>query len=49
LAQSGFVMNEAGPETTSGPPLLGEHSEEILRSIGYDDDKIVSLREAGTI
>ena len=30
-------------------PLLGEHTEEILRSIGIDDAEIAQLHEAGTI
>ncbi len=30
----------------SPPPLLGQHTDEVLRDIaGYDDDKIMSLRE----
>ena len=28
-------------------PLLGENSEEILRSLGYDDSQLSSLHEAG--
>jgi formyl-CoA transferase len=31
-------------------PLLGEHSEEILAGVlGYSEDEITSLREAGAI
>jgi crotonobetainyl-CoA:carnitine CoA-transferase CaiB-like acyl-CoA transferase len=30
-------------------PILGQHTEEILREMGYVDDDIVRLREAGAI
>jgi crotonobetainyl-CoA:carnitine CoA-transferase CaiB-like acyl-CoA transferase len=32
-----------------GAPRLGEHSDEILREIGYDDERMVELRDAGVI
>jgi len=31
------------------PPELGEHTDEILRSIGANDDRIQSLRRDGTV
>jgi crotonobetainyl-CoA:carnitine CoA-transferase CaiB-like acyl-CoA transferase len=31
------------------PPALGQHSDEILRGAGYDDDGIAQLRAAGTV
>jgi len=31
------------------PPLLGEHTEEVLKELGYSDDEIRSLREKGVI
>jgi crotonobetainyl-CoA:carnitine CoA-transferase CaiB-like acyl-CoA transferase len=32
-----------------GAPILGEHTREVLREIGYDDEKIADLIEAGVI
>ncbi len=33
----------------SMPPELGEHTEEVLRAIGYDDAGLSELRDAGAI
>ncbi len=35
------------PRTTS--PLLGQHTDDVLKGLGYDDAKIAALREAGTV
>jgi crotonobetainyl-CoA:carnitine CoA-transferase CaiB-like acyl-CoA transferase len=34
---------------TMPPPLMGEHSDEILAGLGYDESKIAALRDAGVI
>ncbi len=31
------------------PPELGEHTEEVLRAVGYDDAGLAELRKAGAI
>jgi crotonobetainyl-CoA:carnitine CoA-transferase CaiB-like acyl-CoA transferase len=31
------------------PPVLGEHTDEVLKGLGYDDAQIAALREAKTI
>ncbi|HSV54812.1 MAG TPA: CoA transferase, partial [Burkholderiaceae bacterium] len=31
------------------PPTLGQHSDDILRGLGYDDARIANLRIAGAI
>jgi len=33
----------------SPPPLLGEDTEAVLRELGYDDERIAALVEAGAI
>jgi crotonobetainyl-CoA:carnitine CoA-transferase CaiB-like acyl-CoA transferase len=33
----------------SGPPAVGEHTDEVLRSIGMGDDDLARLREEGCI
>jgi len=37
------------PEYKSPPPLLGEHTEEILQSLGYDMEAIKNLKEKGIV
>jgi crotonobetainyl-CoA:carnitine CoA-transferase CaiB-like acyl-CoA transferase len=27
------------------PPMVGQHTEEVLKGLGYDDAKIKTLRE----
>jgi crotonobetainyl-CoA:carnitine CoA-transferase CaiB-like acyl-CoA transferase len=33
----------------AAPPLLGEHTREVLRELGYDDDRIDALIASGTL
>jgi crotonobetainyl-CoA:carnitine CoA-transferase CaiB-like acyl-CoA transferase len=42
-----FAVTPASIRTA--PPLLGEHSEEVLAELGYDDTTIERLRTAGVI
>ena len=46
------LPNEDGTtaDKVRGPaPAIGQHTEEILRELGYDDGVIASMREAGAI
>jgi formyl-CoA transferase len=42
-------MSETPGQTRWLGPELGEHSDEILRSLGYDDAQIKRLREQGVV
>ena len=33
----------------AAPPLLGEHTRDVLREIGYSADKIAELEGSGTV
>jgi formyl-CoA transferase len=35
--------------TITGSPLLGEHTDEVLTSLGYSSDQIAKLREASVL
>ena len=35
--------------TSVGAPLLGEHSREVMREVGYSDDDIASLMNSGVL
>ena len=49
VVRSGFKMSEGNPDVTLPPPRLGEHSEEILGSIGYSVDEIAAMRAQAVI
>jgi formyl-CoA transferase/CoA:oxalate CoA-transferase len=45
-----YVMSETPPAIRLAPPLLGEHTEEILASrLGKSEAAIQQLREDGVI
>jgi crotonobetainyl-CoA:carnitine CoA-transferase CaiB-like acyl-CoA transferase len=50
LIASPLKFSETPVEYRHHPPLLGQHTDEVLRDVlGYDDDKIAELRDAGAI
>lgn len=42
-------MSRTPPSIDRPPPMLGEHTEEVLASLGYDSGKISMLRTQGAI
>lgn len=45
-----------GPKLSDTPgkpkfssPLIGQHTDEVLKGLGYDDGKIAALKDAGTV
>lgn len=49
LVGSGFRLAEGGGSIDRPPPLLGEHSEEILLEAGYRTAEIETFRREGTV
>ena len=44
-----FRFEHDGPKAVMPPPTVGQHTEDILKGLGYDDAKIGGLRKAGAI
>jgi crotonobetainyl-CoA:carnitine CoA-transferase CaiB-like acyl-CoA transferase len=42
-------MSRTGSGIRTPPPLMGEHTDEVLRELGYDDERIEALRAAEVI
>lgn len=42
-------FHDTPAEPTTTVPLLGEHTRDVLRSLGHDDESIAALREAGAV
>jgi CoA:oxalate CoA-transferase len=49
VTRTGFRLASGQPDVESAPPLLGEHTLQILHELGYSDSEIEDLRAQGTI
>jgi crotonobetainyl-CoA:carnitine CoA-transferase CaiB-like acyl-CoA transferase len=49
LVRTGFKLDGAAPAVDNPPPMLGQHSDELLAELGYGTEEIRGLREAGAI
>jgi len=44
-----FKFAHDGPSIERPPAAVGEHTDEVLKAIGYDAEKITALRKAGAV
>jgi crotonobetainyl-CoA:carnitine CoA-transferase CaiB-like acyl-CoA transferase len=44
-----YRFSETPPAVRLPPPLLGQHTDEVLRELGYDEASIVALREGRVV
>ncbi|MBD3646372.1 MAG: CoA transferase, partial [Pseudomonadales bacterium] len=49
VIKAGYITDADGPEIRHGPPLLGEHTDEILTGLGFDETERRRLRDEGVI
>jgi formyl-CoA transferase len=49
LIRAGYQTDSDSPDTDLAPPLLGQHSREILLAAGYHDKQIDAWRSEGVI
>jgi crotonobetainyl-CoA:carnitine CoA-transferase CaiB-like acyl-CoA transferase len=49
LASSPVQFDRHGLEVRTGAPAVGEHTDEVLRSLGVDDDELARLHASGAV
>ena len=49
LTRAGFKLEGADPSVNAPPPTLGQHTEDVLRELGYSTQEIDALRAASAI
>ena len=49
LMGSGFQMAHGGGKLDHAPPPLGQHTDEVLREVGFSTDEITTLRRDAVI
>jgi crotonobetainyl-CoA:carnitine CoA-transferase CaiB-like acyl-CoA transferase len=49
LIRNPIVFSETPVQDYRAPPLLGEHTREVLATIGYDEAKLDALKKQGVV
>jgi formyl-CoA transferase len=49
IVKAPVFLSRTPPRIERRPPRLGEHTDEVLREIGYSSERIAHLREQGVI
>jgi crotonobetainyl-CoA:carnitine CoA-transferase CaiB-like acyl-CoA transferase len=49
VARAAALFENSNPPSPRPAPHLGEHSEQVLRELGYDEAHIAALKRAGAI
>ena len=49
VAKSGFRLSDGDPVADTPPPALGAHTAQVLAEVGYTEQELAALREAGAI
>ena len=49
VARAAALFGGAEPLALRAAPHLGEHSDQVLRELGYDDERIAALTQAGAV
>jgi crotonobetainyl-CoA:carnitine CoA-transferase CaiB-like acyl-CoA transferase len=49
LPRAAYSLGIDGPEITSPPPAVGEHTLEILMDLGFSESELYLLRDEGVI
>jgi formyl-CoA transferase len=49
LVRTGFKIDGAAPDVSTPPPSLGQHNDEIYRSLGIDEESLAKLKKERTL
>ncbi len=49
VPRASYKLSAAPAHTTTPPPMLGAHTDEILRALGYEDAALARMRQEGII
>jgi CoA:oxalate CoA-transferase len=47
VVKAGYLLDQDGPQVRFVPPLLGQHTQEILTELGYTEDDLQRLKAEG--